>query len=263
MAWGRGRQVTASRPPRPLLAAGHRRAAAVVVAVCVAVVAALAIRYAGHTQAGPFDASVDRWFQSQLGLTSPPLTALTWLGDPLSVTIITALIALGCARARWWRGIALAVLAVPAASGLTEGILKPLIGRTIDGELSLPSGHTTAVFSMATLGAVLLASTPASTSASRPARASAQARDYRDRRLITLAAYVLATAVAVAMVAQGFHYFTDTIAGVGVGVGTVLLAALLIDAVAGRRARRGPAEATMAACPAASPPSSSTPSTRN
>ena len=254
MAWGRERQVTASRPPRPLLAAGHRRAAAVVIAVCVAVVAAFAIRYAGHTQAGPFDASVDRWFQSQLGPTSPVLTALTWLGDPLLVTSITALIALGCAWARWWRGVALAVLAVPAASGLTEGILKPLIGRTIGGWLSLPSGHTTAVFAMATLGAVLLASTSA-----RPTQAPAR----RARRLVILAAYVLATAVAVAMVAQGFHYFTDTIPGVGVGVGTVLLVALLIDAVAARLARRGPAEATMAACPAASPPSSSTPSTRN
>jgi len=251
MAWGRWRQVTASRPPRPLLAAGNRRAAAVVIAVCVAVVAAFAIRYAGHTQAGPFDASVDRWFQSQLGLTSPVLTALTWLGDPLLVTFITALIALGCAWARWWRGVALAVLAVPVASGLTEGILKPLIGRTIDGLLSLPSGHTTAVFAMATLGAVLLAGTPA------------RARARRARRLVILAAYVLATAVAVGMVAQGFHYFTDTIPGVGVGVGTVLLIALLIDAVAARRGRRRSAEATMAACPAASPPSSSTPSTRN
>jgi undecaprenyl-diphosphatase len=254
MAWGRERQVTASRPPRPLLAAGHRRAAAVVIAVCVAVVAAFAIRYAGHTQAGPFDASVDRWFQSQLGLTSPVLTALTWLGDPRPVTFITALIALGCAWARWWRGVALAVLAVPVASGLTEGILKPLIGRTIGGWLSLPSGHTTAAFAMATLGAVLLASTPA-----RPT----QARARRARRLVILAAYVLATAVAVAMVAQGFHYFTDTIPGVGVGVGTVLLVALLIDAVAARRSRHRSAEATMAACPAASPPSSSTPSTRN
>ncbi len=259
MAWGRWRQVTARRPPRPLLAAGTRRAVAVIIAVCVAVVTALAIRYAGHTQAGPFDASVDRWFQTQLGLTSPVLTALTWLGDPVPVTLIVALSALGCALARWWRGLALAVLAVPAASGLTEGILKPLIGRTIDGLLSLPSGHTTAVFSMATLGAILLAGPPAQA----PAQFSAPAPGHRARRLLTLAAYVLATAVAVAMVAQGFHYFTDTIAGVGVGVGTVLVAAVLIDAVAGRLARRGPAEATMAACPAASPPSSSTPSTRN
>jgi membrane-associated phospholipid phosphatase len=242
------------RQPRPLLTAGTRRAAAVVVVVCVAVVATLGIRYAGHTRAGPFDTSVDHWIRGRLGRTSPIFTALTWLGDPGPVTLITALFALGCARARWWRGVALAVLTVPAASVVTEVILKPIISRGIDGLHSLPSGHTTAAFSMATVGAVLLAGPPG------------QARgrlSRRTARLLTLAAYVLAAAVAVAMVAQGFHYFTDTIAGLGVGVGTVLLGALLIDAVAGRLARRGPAEATMAACPAASPPSSSTPSTRD
>jgi membrane-associated phospholipid phosphatase len=36
------------------------------------------------------------------------------------------------------------------------------------------------------------------------------------------------------MVAQGYHYFTDTIAGAGVGAGTVLTGALLIDGAAGR-----------------------------
>jgi membrane-associated phospholipid phosphatase len=241
------------RQPRPLLTAGTRRAAAVVVVVCVAVVATLGIRYAGHTRAGPFDTSVDHWIRGRLGRTSPIFTALTWLGDPGPVTLITALFALGCARARWWRGVALAVLTVPAASVVTEVILKPIISRGI-GLHSLPSGHTTAAFSMATVGAVLLVGPPG------------QARgrlSRRTARLLTLAAYVLAAAVAVAMVAQGFHYFTDTIAGLGVGVGTVLLGALLIDAVAGRLARRRPAEATMAACPAASPPSSSTPSTRD
>jgi membrane-associated phospholipid phosphatase len=254
MAWGRWRRVTVSRPPRPLLAASTRLAAAVVIVACVAVVAALGIRYAGHTRAGPFDTSVDHWIRGRLGRTSPIFTALTWLGDPGPVTLITALIALGCARARWWRGVALAVLTVPAASVVTEVILKPIISRGIDGLHSMPSGHTTAAFSMATVGAVLLAGPPGQ------ARA---ALSRRTARLLTLAAYVLAAAVAVAMVAQGFHYFTDTIAGMGVGVGTVLLGALLIDAVAGRLARRGRPEATMAACPAASPPSSSTPSARN
>jgi membrane-associated phospholipid phosphatase len=257
MAWGRWRQVTASRPPRPLLAASTRLAAAVVIVACVAVVAALGIRYAGHTRAGPFDTSVDHWIRGRLGRTSPILTALTWLGDPGPVTLITALIALACARVRWWRGVALAVLTVPAASVVTEVILKPIINRGIDGLYSLPSGHTTAAFSMATVGAVLLAGPPGQVR---------EGLSRRTGRLLTLAAYVLAAAVAVAMVAQGFHYFTDTIAGVGVGVGTVLLGALLIDAVAGRLARRGLPDrnpATMAACPAASPPSSSTPPTRN
>jgi undecaprenyl-diphosphatase len=215
MTWGRWRQTTVSRPPHPLLAPEARPAAAVIIALCLIDVAALGIRYAGHQYAGPFDLSVDHWFENTLGRTSPVLTALTGLGNAGPVALITALIALGCARARWSRGVALAVLAIPAASGVTEDILKPLIDRTIDGALSLPSGHTTAAFAMATVGAVLL---------SRARRG----------RLLAVAAYLLAIAVAVAMVAQGFHYFTDTVAGVGVGVGIPLIGAFVIDAAADR-----------------------------
>ena len=191
------------------------------IALCIADVAVLGIRYAGHTHAGPLDTSVDSWIQGRLGRTSPVLTAATWLGDPPLVTLIVVLAALGCGLARWWRGVALAVLTVPAAAGLTEGVLKPAIDRTIDGTLSLPSGHTTAVFSLATVGAILLSRS-------------------RAGRLLTVPAYLLAAAVAVSMVAQGYHYFTDTIAGAGVGAGTVLIGALLIDGAAGRlRTRRG------------------------
>ena len=140
------------------------------------------------------------------------------------MTVMTILIALGCALARWWRGVALAALTVPAASSLTEGLLKPVIGRTIDGALSFPSGHTTAVFTVATLVAVLLS----------------RRLPGRTRGLLILAAYLLATAVAAAMIAQGFHYFTDTIGGAAVGTATVLIGALVIDAAVGPlRARIG------------------------
>jgi undecaprenyl-diphosphatase len=222
MTWGRWRLRNVSRPPRPLIAPPARRAVIAVILLCAADVAALGVRYAGHRYAGPFDAAVDHWFTSHLGLTSPVLTALTWLGDPGPVALITALIALACLWARWWRGAALAVLAVPAATGLTEDVLKPVIDRTIDGVLSLPSGHTTAAFSLATVAAVLLSR----------ARAG---RSRRNSRVLMAVAYALAAAVAVAMVAQGFHYFTDTVAGVGAGTGVPLIGALLIDAVAGRR----------------------------
>jgi undecaprenyl-diphosphatase len=192
--------------------------------LCGAVLTVLAIRYAGHTEAGPLDARVDGWIQGHLGISSPTLSALTLLGDQLPVTIMAVLTALGCALARWWRAIVLTALATPVASGLTEDVLKPAIGRTIDGALSMPSGHTCAVFTLATLGAVLLSHRPPD----------------RLRRLLVLAAYVLAAAVAVAMVAQGFHYFTDTIGGAAVGTGTVLAGAFVIDAAAGPvRARLG------------------------
>jgi undecaprenyl-diphosphatase len=234
MVWGRWRQPQASRPPRALIPARARWPLVAVVLFCVAVVTALGIRYAGHTAAGPLDASVDGWIQGRLGVTSPVLTALTWLGDPVEVSLITVLAALGCLLARWWRGAVLAVLAAPVSSLLTEDVFKPVIGRTIGGAvtapdghlvsvavLSMPSGHTTAVFTLATLAAVLLIRPPGPV-----------------RRLLVAAAYIVATAVAVAMIAQNFHYFTDVISGAAMGLGTVLILALGVDATAARlRAR--------------------------
>ena len=49
------------------------------------------------------------------------------------------------------------------------------------------------------------------------------------RLLLVAGAMLVAAAVPVAMVALGFHYFTDIVAGTAVGIGTVLLVALLID----------------------------------
>jgi len=49
------------------------------------------------------------------------------------------------------------------------------------------------------------------------------------RLLLILGAVLVAAAVPTAMVALGYHYFTDTVAGTAVGTGMVLLAALVID----------------------------------
>jgi membrane-associated phospholipid phosphatase len=82
------------------------------------------------------------------------------------------------------------------------------------------------MFALAATCAVLLANPP------RP-------RLPRAVRLLLLAGAVLvAAAVPVGMVALGFHYFTDIVAGTAVGTGTVLLIALLIDL--GRPAARAP-----------------------
>ena len=228
MAWGRWRQAQVNRPPRALIAPRARFVLAAIVLLCVAVVTALGIHYAGHTAAGPLDAAVDTWVQGRLGITSVPLTVLTWFGDKLEVTVITIAAALACVLARWWRGAVLALLSAPVSALLTEDLFKPLIGRTIGGQmigpsghvvsvaaLSMPSGHTTAVFTLATVAAVLLLGP-----------------GHRVRSLIVAAAYLLAAAVAAAMIAQHFHYFTDVISGAAMGIGTVLTAALTIDAVA-------------------------------
>ena len=160
---------------------------------------------------------MDARIQGLLDSYQGPLHLLSRLGGLLSVAELTAALVLACLVTRRWRGAVLAALAVPAATTLTEFVLKPLIGRSIRGYASFPSGHATAMFALAAICAVLLANPP------RPRLPRAV------RLLLAAGAVLVAVAVPVAMVAQGFHYFTDIVAGAAVGVGTVLLITLLID----------------------------------
>ena len=202
---------------RPLLPPRLRRPAALLAAGCVVVTAGLALAFGHQVRADRLDAVVDARIRSAVGGYQGPLHLLTRLGGLLSVAELTAALVVACLVTRRWRGAALAGLAVPAAVALTEYALKPFVGRTISGYHSFPSGHATAMFALATICAVLLANPP------RP-------RLPRVARLLLVSAAVLvAAAVPVAMVALGYHYFTDIVAGAAVGIGTVLLVALLID----------------------------------
>jgi membrane-associated phospholipid phosphatase len=109
---------------------------------------------------------------------------------------------------------------VPAAAVLAELVLKPLVGRTLMGALSFPSGTETRVFAVAAVFAVLLAG---------PVRPRVPA----GVRLVLAAAVLLgAAAVAVALVVLGQHYFTDTVGGAAVGIAVALATALVIDRLA-------------------------------
>jgi membrane-associated phospholipid phosphatase len=132
-------------------------------------------------------------------------------------------------------GAVLAAAAVPAAVGLNDGLCKPLVHRTYLGVLSYPSGHTATMFALAATVAVLLFTPP------RPAKAGAL------RVLIPAAACVLGCVVAVGVIALRWHYFTDTVAGAAVGIGTVCGLALLLDLPAVRqRLARGSSQAPAA-----------------
>ena len=215
MPWGIQRQ----RGPaaRPLLPPGKRRPAALLVAGCVVVTACLALAFGHQARADRLDAAVDARIQGALGSYGRLLHLLTRLGGLFSVAELTAALVLACLVTRRWRGAVLAGLAVPTAVALTEFVLKPLVGRSIRGYASFPSGHATAMFALAATCAVLLANPP------RPRLPRAV------RLLLVAGAVLVAAAVPVAMVALGFHYFTDIVAGAAVGTGTVLLTALLID----------------------------------
>lgn len=202
---------------RPLLPPGSRRPAILLLAGCVVVTACLALAFGHQARADRLDAVVDARIHAALASYQGPLHLLTRLGGLLSVTELTAALVLACLLARRWRGAVLVALAVPVAMTVTEYVLKPVVGRTIEGYPSFPSGHATAMFALAAAGTVLLANPP------RPRLPRAV------RLLLVAGAVLIAVAVPVAMVALGFHYFTDIVAGTAVGIGTVLLIALLID----------------------------------
>jgi membrane-associated phospholipid phosphatase len=234
MPWETQRQCLLAA--RPLLRPGMHRWAALLVAGCVVVTASLALAFGHQGRPDRLDAIVDTRLQSSLGGYQGPLHLLSRLGGLLSVAELTAALVLACLVTRRWRGAVLATLAVPVAMTLTEFVLKPLVGRSIRGYASFPSGHATAMFALAAICVVLLANPPRQ----RLPRAM--------RLLLAAGAVLLAVAVPVAMVAQGFHYFTDIVAGAAVGAGTVLLITLLIDlARPAARAPRGTAAEDTAA----------------
>jgi membrane-associated phospholipid phosphatase len=111
----------------------------------------------------------------------------------------------------------LAVVGVLVAAMLTELVLKPLVHRTIVGDLTYPSGHTTGLFALATVVAVVVLGS----GSGGPPRAA--------RVAVVIAAVVVACAVGFAVIGLYYHYFTDTIGGAAVGTGTVLGVAFLLD----------------------------------
>jgi membrane-associated phospholipid phosphatase len=210
---------SAASPPsaRPLLPAGIRPAAVVLVAACGAIVALLGALFYHQTLPDRLDRIIDKHLYASLGAHRAVLDFLIPLGIGLPVTVAAAVMILACLGTRRWRGAVLVAVAVPAAGALTDFLLKPLVGRTILGWLSFPSGHATGAFSIAAAFAVLLIN---------PARPQLPVAL---RRLLAIFVYLVAVSVAIAVTAKRMHYFTDTVGGAAVGIGTVLATALIVD----------------------------------
>jgi PAP2 superfamily len=96
-------------------------------------------------------------------------------------------------------------------------LLKHLFSRSCLGILSYPSGHAANLFALTATVSVLLLWPP------QPVRT------WQLRVLLTAAAGMLAVMVAIGVIGQRFHYFTDTVAGAAVGIGTVCGLALVLD----------------------------------
>lgn len=217
------RRVSRRGPvPQELLPGCLRLPATALLAACAAVTAALAVQVAGRGQLIWLDSPIDPRIRAGLSHFPVLLSWLPALGTLRPVALITLALVLACVAACRWSGAVLAAVAVPAATGLTEYVLKPAVGAI--GQ-SFPSGHATSMFALAAVCAVLLVDPPRR-------RVPGVVR-----LLLVFGAVMLAAAVSAAMVAIGAHYFTDALAGAAIGTGLVLACALALDLVLSRARR--------------------------
>ena len=211
------------QPGRPLLAPRTRPWAGALVAGCAILVAVLGVLFRHQARADWLDQAIDSRIVAWLGGHDGLLLWLAAPGSLIPAVAACVAIAAACLLTGRLNGAVLAAASLPAAVGLDEALLKPLVHRTLLGSAAYPSGHTTAVFTLATTLTVLLL-IPL-----QPARAPAL------RAGIPVAACALGVIVAIAVIGLQWHYFTDTVAGAAVAVGTVCGLALLLDRPAARR----------------------------
>lgn len=187
--------------------------------VCALATVTLGVRYAGKSGPGVIDRAVDPHLISTLGVHQRLAHDLENLGSPLAVTVLTALLVAALLYLRRPRDAALAALATPVASVLTEWVLKPIFERSRGGSLSYPSGHATGIFTVAAVVVLLVL-------------ARGTRLRIRTRLAATIGSVAVAALVAAASVSVEDHYATDTFGGAGTAIATVLGLALIIDAVA-------------------------------
>ena len=213
---------TQPRPARPLLTASARSRAGARRRCCAVLVTVLGALFAHQATADWLDHAVDSPIITVLGRHQGLALWLAAAGSPVPAVALTAVIVVACLLGGRLNGAVLAVAAVPVATGLVDGVFKPLVHRTYLGVLTYPSGHTATIFALAATVGVLVYP---------PQRARAGAL----RAFILVAACVLGCVVAVGVIGLKWHYFTDTVAGAAVGIGTVCGLALLLDLPAVRR----------------------------
>lgn len=205
------------RRGRLLLGSSGRAPAAAVLGGCAIVVVVLGLLFRGQTRSGAFDTAVDSPFISFFAGHKNLLLWLAVPGTAVPAVVVSVAIAAWCLVAGRLNGAVLALAAVPVSTELDDGVLKHFFDRTYLGALSYPSGHTTAVVALtATLAVLLLV--PPQGRGTRPARV-----------LLVGACCAISLVVVVAVIALRWHYFTDTVAGAAVGVGTVCALALILD----------------------------------
>ena len=179
-------------------------------------VLALGARYGGSASAGLVDTALGDPLVEHVGGAEDVLWPVTALGGAPGLLLGVLALAWAAVRTRRWPALVLAVAGPLLAVLLTAFVLKPLVGRTHDGDLALPSGHATSSTALAwvlVLGFV----------------AGGLPRAVWLRTMLVVLAVLGVVGVSLAMVALERHYATDTLAGVLVGTTVVPALAWLLD----------------------------------
>jgi membrane-associated phospholipid phosphatase len=153
--------------------------------------------------AHPAANALDRWGFDAIGAApgSVVLLRITDIGSP--VVLVVATVVAGLVALRHDRVRAIACLSGPAAVAvLVELVLKPVVGRHFEGVLSYPSGNVADVAAVAT--AWTLAVTP------------------RFRPFVVAVAAAATLAMADAVIALRWHYPSDALGGLVLGVAVVV-----------------------------------------
>lgn len=193
---------------------GRRFALAGVVASGIGL-AILASRYRGIAGPGALEAGLAGRLQEIIAQRREPLAAFILVGRPSTVIVAAVLmsaVALACRQPR----VAVIALVAPPLTGAAATALQPVIGRTLEGGFALPSGHTAGATSIAIVAALLVTSLTSR---------------YRGPVgvIAGLGVVLVAAAVSIALVVNGLHFVTDTLAGLCTALVVVLGVALLVD----------------------------------
>ena len=183
------------RADRHRLATGEIIVGAALVAMVAAAGAYFSFR--------PGSGTIDGWIQSVVTRDQGWwFSSVTWLRYP--VVIVAGSVIAAAVTARRDRPRALAcLLGPPLALVTSELVVKPLVGRSIGGVLSYPSGSTVGAAALAT---VAVLATPA-----------------RWRMATAVVASLYALWMALAVVSLQWHFPTDALGGLAYGVGVVLM----------------------------------------
>jgi undecaprenyl-diphosphatase len=181
---------------------------------------ALGALFAHQTTADGFDRVLDDPVINSLGRHGTLVSWMSFPGTQIPALAISLAMTMGCLRCRWPNGAVLALTAVFIATQIDDLVLKTLFDRRYLGALSYPSGHTSGVVALCAAYVVLFVLAPAG---------SDRARGWRLLGLLVLLLLVVSTVLGV--IGLRWHYFTDTVGGAAVAVGTVCGLCLLLDAI--------------------------------